>query len=133
MHGEPCCPSSENGMWNPEQLDWSALPHGLAELKALVGATAAVLLAEAYGGDTVYVPSRARPDHPLATCAGLAAAETLARVHGGEKLHIPKPDAIERQVRAGRLRQLRNQGMSVAGLARAFHLTPRRVRQILAH
>ncbi len=125
-------PTAEAFSWNPDTLDWEALPAGLQELHALVGAAPTILLAEAFGGTSVYVPCRPHSDHPLVACIGMAAALLLATTYGGEKLHIPKVDAIERQVRSAQLRQLREQGMSITLLAREFNLTPRRVRQILA-
>lgn len=114
------------------RLDWSALPPRLRDLQDLLGPVACLLLLEAHGGEALYIPSRPGADHPLAAAIGLPALERLARHHGGEKLQLPKLDAIQRQLRLQELRALRQDGMSVAGLARRFNLTPRRVRQILA-
>ncbi|AGW12154.1 hypothetical protein [Megalodesulfovibrio gigas] len=132
MHSLEHATARHHDVWDLDALDWNTLPPSLAGLRRLMGAPATVLLAESYGGTAVYVPEYPYPDHHLTACIGLPAMERLVRVHGREKLHIPKLDALERQVRQSRLRQLHSQGASVGSLARIFNITPRRVRQLLA-
>ena len=112
------------------EIDWSALPRGLQDIKAHVGLGAALVLAEEYGGGAVYVPSRVRDGQVLARLIGPEKARRLSDAYGGDKLHVPKVDAIERQFRTRRIVTLRKAGRTVASLAREFNLTCRRVRQI---
>jgi len=114
------------------RLDWGRLPHSLRELRALVGTEAAVKLAAECGGGGVYVPRRPQPGHWLSRVVGHENARALAEVYGGDKLEVPTLDGLRHQLRLRRMRRLREEGVSVTGLAREFGLTRRRVFQILA-
>ncbi len=113
-------------------LDWSALPASLNELRAIIGAKAAIALAGAQGGNTVYIPAAPKKTHYLAELIGMEKTRELAQVYGGDRLSIPKLDAVLRQIRLGLIQQRRSQGASVPMLAAEFNLTRRRVHQILA-
>jgi hypothetical protein len=113
-------------------LDWSVLPASLQELKGIVGAGATLSLTAVYGGRTLYVPSKAGPDHTLTQLLGAEAAESLCRAFAGDRLSIPKPDAVLRQLRKQDIISLREQGEPVSGIAKKYNLTPRRVLQILS-
>jgi len=69
------------------------LPTVLAEIADAAGIDAAIDLARAYGGQTVYVPSRPKPDHWLVDTVGREAAEKICdhyRVRdSGARLLIP--------------------------------------------
>lgn len=113
-------------------LDWSALPASLQELKGIVGAGAALSLTAVYGGRTLYVPAKAGPKHSLTQLLGEEAAQSLCRAFAGDRLSIPKPDAVLRQLRKQDIIHLREQGEPVSGIAKKYNLTPRRVLQILS-
>ena len=72
--------------------DAPPLPGVLAEIAGVAGREAALALALARGGDTLYVP---RPDsiegrHPLAGAVGLDAARRIAGRYSGETLSVPR-------------------------------------------
>lgn len=113
-------------------IDWGALPNGLTEIKLVAGAAAAVALAARYGGGSLYVPRKTKPEHPLTKLLGLEAALAMATVFGGDRIEVPKQDAILRQLRFRRLLRDRAKGASVASLAAQHGLSRRRVLQLLA-
>jgi len=69
------------------------LPTVLAEIADAAGIEAAISLARAYGGQTVYVPARPKPDHWLVDTVGLEAAGKICDLYrvrdGGARLLIP--------------------------------------------
>ncbi len=115
-----------------ENLEWSTLPARLCEIKDIAGPTAALSLAERYGGASVYVPVKARPEHPLCKLLGPQAAKAISRVYGGDRLEIPKKDSIVRQLRGKKILERRREGASISTLASEFCLSRRRILQILA-
>ncbi len=115
-----------------EKLEWSTLPARLCEIKDIAGPAAALSLAERYGGASVYVPVKSRPEHPLSKLLGLKAADAISRVYGGDRLEVPKKDSIVRQLRGRKIRERRREGASISKLAFEFGLSRRRILQILA-
>lgn len=112
-------------------LDWEALPGGMKELKDLVGPGAALAICAEWGGNTLYVPSRAHPAHPLSRLLGQETANLLCSAMSGDRLAVPKTDAVMRQMRAKKIMTRRRNGKSIAELAEEFGLTRRRILQIL--
>jgi len=113
------------------KLDWEALPQGMRELKDVVGPGAALAICAKWGGRTLYIPSRARADHPLSLLLGAEAATRLCTAMAGDRLSVPKTDAVMRQIKYRSIQRKKREGASIASLARAFDLTPRRILQIL--
>ncbi|MEI2387487.1 helix-turn-helix domain-containing protein [Breoghania sp. JC706] len=76
-----------------EPTDYSFLPEILAEIADAAGLDAALKLAAVRGGQTVYIPSHATPDHWLSDVVGLPAAVRICdhfRVRdSGARLLIP--------------------------------------------
>lgn len=113
------------------ELDWDALPVGMRELKDVAGPGAALAICAKWGGRALYIPAKARADHPLAILLGTETAERLCAAMAGDRLAVPKTDAVLRQLRTRKICKLRRQGASIASLAKKFDLTPRRILQIL--
>lgn len=122
----------ETGADLERDIDWAALPNGLTEIKLVAGAAAAVALAAHYGGGSLYVPRKTKPEHPLTLLLGREAALAMAAVFGGDRIEVPKQDAILRQLRLRRIQRERKRGASVAALAAQHGLSRRRVLQLLA-
>ena len=59
--------------------DAPALPGVLAEIAEVAGLAAALKLAAHHGGQTVYIPGHARPDHWLVILLGQEAADAVCR------------------------------------------------------
>jgi hypothetical protein len=112
-------------------LDWEALPGGMKDLKDVVGPGAALAICAEWGGNTLYVPARAHPAHPLCRLLGEETANLLCAAMSGDRLAVPKTDAVMRQMRARRIMKRRSEGKSIAALADEFGLTRRRILQIL--
>ncbi len=109
----------------PEQpTAWCGALRRVAEAH---GDDAAVAVAEAYGGTTVYVPARRILDeHPLVLRLGREIAETLQRSTAGEQVYIPTSRAL-------RCRTLHRQGRPVREIAGLLGITQRSVRRLLRH
>ena len=99
------------------------LPGALAEIEAVIGRGAALLIALAYRTqEALHVPRRPDDDHPLSRLIGADGARELAARFGGSALAIP---------RASRLlvNHLVAQGYSTGEIARALGLHRRTVRR----
>ncbi|MCC3246164.1 hypothetical protein LG047_12675 [Methylocystis sp. WRRC1] len=59
--------------------DFAYLPQQLAEIAEVAGLDAALKLAEARGGQAVYIPARAPEGHWLVQCVGRTAADAICR------------------------------------------------------
>ena len=93
-----------------------------------IGLRNTLLLVERFGGVRMYVPNRARPDHPIAELIGFDAFCALARLHGAdEHFRVPKAAAAMRELRD---RSIRASNLSIRRLALTHRLTERRVQQI---
>jgi hypothetical protein len=90
--------------------DNSDLPALLAEIAGLVGRAAALRLAEARGGTTIFVPAEPKADHWLSQLIGHSAAVTLAehfrfvssettgwRPFNGQRLVLPSAARVRRR------------------------------------
>jgi hypothetical protein len=62
----------------------------MAELAGAIGGDAARLVAQKFGGTTIYVPRVIGEHHPLRAALGEAIAVELARWYGGSRLNVPK-------------------------------------------
>ena len=71
--------------------DIHSWPIGLRRLAEVIGPAAAVRLAEALGGaENVYIPKKARIDHPITAIIGLDRMEALCAEIGGSPIDIPR-------------------------------------------
>lgn len=117
----------------PADLCADDLPDKAQELAALIGLPALLRLVERWGGLSLYVPERVRPDHPLAETLGLDAARRLAELYAREELSVP---ACRQAIRLARDRQLRalhhTHGWPAQRIAWFTGLTERQVWRILA-
>ena len=106
----------------------SGLPKELEAVAEVVGRDAALDLAEALGGQNVYIP---RPNtlcsqHPLVKAMGEVAATRLATRCTGEAFYVPKA----RRALVGRLAA---QGRTSAEIAAALNLSVSAVRRYRRH
>ena len=103
------------------------------EIVRVIGMQLALLLAERFGGRTIYLPhpSRVKPETPAAQLLGIEAACRLASEWPQCVLSIPKAAEYLRQVRDREIRAEPN-GMTVGEIAFKYGLTERHVFRILA-
>ena len=103
----------------------------LLEIAEVIGAPAALRLAEVHGGrESCYIPKTARRNHPWAQVVGWEAWRALCREYGGERLDIPRNAHAAETVKA-RMLALEHKGMSRREIATALRCTERYVRMVL--
>jgi hypothetical protein len=91
----------------------SAGTAAMEELVAAIGKDAARLLAQRFGGTTVYVPLKIGEHHPLFVVLGGDIASKLVACYGGSRINVPKQPE-----RRARVRELHRAGtMTIAGIA----------------
>ncbi len=96
------------------------------ELEELLGETALVRLAEAFGGTRLYVPATMKPEHEIVRVIGMDAAVLLSkRLGGAATIRVP----LARELRA---RHYRATGKSNAQIARALGITETGVDKLVA-
>jgi hypothetical protein len=108
--------------------------YGLSEL---IGLSKAMLLVEAYGGTSLYVPQSVDAKHKLALLIGLAAAQKLVSVYPGETitiaLHATGDHAKHGAIRRHKIKEMSKQKPkpSHREIARELRTTDRTVRKVL--
>jgi len=68
------------------------LPDSLQAIADIIGAPAALKVAERWGGTRLYIPDEPGEDHDLSQLIGFEAARAMGAVYGGERIEIPKAD-----------------------------------------
>lgn len=106
------------------------LPGSLQAVADIIGAPAALKLAERWGGIRLYIPLAPDEDHDLAKLIGIEHASRLCEAYAGERIEVPKADCWGRAVRNKLMLEARRKGVSQASLAREHGLTERQVRKI---
>lgn len=74
-----------------EKIDTTGWPARLLEVAEEIGAAAALLLVERFGGISLYIPTvqALKRDHLLVRALGLEAATQLCKARGGEHVEVP--------------------------------------------
>lgn len=106
------------------------LPELLKELSDLVGLQMALRLAEAKGGQQVYIPHKVSEGHWLADLVGIENARAICAyltVDAGVHVTIPKGEALTRARRVASVAKMIDQGMSSNQIAAAANITQRHV------
>ncbi|MBB4302333.1 Mor family transcriptional regulator [Rhodobium orientis] len=109
---------------------FDGLPALLAEFAEEIGLEGALKIAEARGGQQVYLPSSVSDDHWLSELVGRPAAEKLCRrycARGGINLVIPLGPAGHRSKARRRLFKALAEGKSVSETVRASGVHERTV------
>lgn len=106
------------------------LPESLQAIADLIGAPAALQIAERWGGIRLYIPPEPDEEHELSRLIGLESARILGKAYGGERIEIPKADCWGRALRNRLIQDARASGQSQASIARLHGLTERHVRTI---
>lgn len=105
----------------------------MAEVEEAIGLNGALLLAQRYGGQRVYVPSleKMTETHPLSMAIGHTAAKKLAETFSGEPLDLPNRGAW-RDMRNDIIRHLYiDEGYSADQCAAMTGMTRRNIFNIL--
>lgn len=107
------------------------LPAALRELVRVLGEGAAFRLVEQRGGGRLIVPKRVTPDHRFIDELGLKVFADLVDAYPGSVIDLPKYDAVLRQLRHERVRQLRAEQRTMDAIAVATGYSRRQVINIL--
>ena len=100
----------------------------LGAIAAAIGDEAAHVLAEHFGGTTVYVPREVSENHDLCLKLGADIANKIASWYGGSRLDVPK-----RAHRHAVVRQLARAGnLTRAGIARKTGYSERQIYRLLS-
>jgi len=122
-------------MNNPIQqlFDSCQLPKVVLELAEHIGNGQALKLLLDLGNREVYIPTpeHLTEDHPLTVCLGAEDARKIASIYGGGTIRIPRGARKIAAERNLRIRQLAEQGHSIAWIAIKEELTERHIRNIL--
>lgn len=106
------------------------LPPLLQEIADVVGIAAAIKLAEAKGGQRIFVPDTIEDGHWLAELIGLDLARQLSfyLTHdGGTHIDLPKGDRLRRAKRNDMIAEMLADGHSANYVASRFDLTRREI------
>ncbi len=106
------------------------LPELLQELSDVVGLPMALRLAEAKGGQQVYIPHRVSEGHWLTELVGIENAKAICAyltVDAGVHITIPKGDALTRARRVATVAKMLDEGRSSNQIAAATNMTQRHV------
>lgn len=120
LRGDKSAPQKQR----PERECAERLERPRFNMRGIVGAAAAIALAEALGGTRIYVPARMKGSHRLARIAGIEAARALSEACKGCCIRVP----LERDLRAAHYRAL---GLSHARIAHRLGLTENGVQSLL--
>ena len=102
------------------------LPPRLAEIAAIVGETAALRLARAFGGERVEFPPAPRPTHRVCRVIGPAAARRLGDLFMGDRVDVPLAVDVLRWHDA---RRLRAKGLGIGQICRRLYASRSFVRE----
>ncbi len=106
------------------------LPKRTAELVAVIGLEAALILVKEFGGTHLDIPKKAKAQHKLVAFIGFAAFEKLCAYYGGTPLEIDLCANILSQKKQQAIQDGIKRGMTNAQLARQYHTTERTIRRI---
>ena len=112
-------------MGGARPFDPDALEVTLAAIVRAVGIGPALRLADAHGGERIYIPRAAnlQESHRLVGLLGLDAAFALARAFGGDRLKIPKCRRMADRRRREEIGRRYAGGDTARALAREFGMT----------
>lgn len=112
------------------------LPAFAAKLTEMIGHRLAMaLMAHIHGiGGTGWmrVPRTVKPSHKLVGIIGHTAAEKLCAEFGGRVIRVPHCDSIHRAKRNQEIKRMATEGSPASEIAKAFALTDRHIRNVLA-
>lgn len=109
------------------KLDEKILPPLVRDIVKVIGLADTLKLVDHYGGTTMRVPVKFKPDHLLCKIIGPASTVKLVEVFTGEALEIAKCDQAMRVIRN---RLIVESDKIQKDLAREWGLTERQIRNI---
>ena len=116
---------------NQHQKLLSALPGTLAEMARVTTLTAALAIAERFGGTRLYLPRQPDESSELVQLIGIRHARALCSHYSGEFIEVPRAAAVRRLLRDSKMCRARERGATVRKIAREYQLTQRQARRIL--
>jgi hypothetical protein len=129
---------NESDIWSG--VTEADLPESLWRLAGSIGVEAIARIYRAGLGKRLYIPKKARADHPIALAIGLDKLEILSFEYGGLWIDFPKCAGLHKRARdrsiRERLEHLRRSGesktRSIFAVAREFNLSAEAVKRAAA-
>ena len=118
------------------------LPDTIRQIESVIGLSATTALINAFGGQTMFVPSKECASwHAIAEVIGEPATVALAKALGGDELYIARCVNAMRELRNRRIRARFDRlttgdspmtaGAAYAALVQEYKLSDRQIRKIL--
>ena len=102
----------------------------LHDLHQLLGQEAVSALVQRWGGVRLYVPTKFRPDHPIAQCISQQHFRTLVDHYGGETLSIPRH--VQAPIKKSAIIDLLDRSLSHRQIALKVGVSQRYVEKVAA-
>ncbi len=102
------------------------------QVARLIGEFNADALCDEIGGRDVVIPSTPETSSAFDRLLGKSLAATVKEQFGGQTVYVPYCFGLSRQQRNADIRGRRVAGSTIAELAAHFHLSERRIRQIVS-
>lgn len=99
------------------------------ELRDLLGVDTAKAFVRIMGGQRLYIPQNATPDHPLARTIGMIGMRGLCHAFAGETISLPS--SRERDTAKKQIQRLLAEGKSHGQIAQACKVTHRYVEAVV--
>lgn len=108
------------------------LPSTLSEMVGVVSQDAILKLVEAYGGQKIYIPSKADPQSKLAQVVTENDLKVLCKHYHGCEVVVPKMQKLRTQFRDRQIIKDRDEGMNINELASKYNRSARQIQNILS-
>jgi len=118
-------------MLDTMQLPAEYLPSSIKELLTALDTPAIYLLIAEYGGTRIIVPKVATSDHELALLIGIDALNKFCHLFGGGVFDCPRCITALNSLRDNEILAGKRAGLTLAQLARKYHLTERGISKAL--
>ncbi len=115
----------------PSPLLTDYLPQSIHELMAIISLKSIDLLIKNYGGTRVQIPKKAHALHELAELIGMEDFNALCARYGSTALDLPRCVKALAAVRNSQILKDKREGLSLAQVARKYHMTERGVSMAL--
>ena len=102
----------------------------LAEVADALGEDKARVLAKAFGGRRLYVPSKVQAEHPIALALGHPAAEELVKMFRGKTIDVPLGPASASARNAAAILTMAARGSDTHEIAKALCICARTVQRV---
>lgn len=123
-------PANINNGAAPSHLNAHCLPQSVQVLIHLIGTDATTQVLDHFGGRSIYIPKRLRPQCPLLKVISREKLELLMQHFGGETVDLPQAGSLKRHWRNLDIAAASAAGASRAELVARYGLSQRQIGNI---